>query len=159
MRRGAPAWRTTACSTKRHGNCRWHHQWIVLHEFLPALVGQSVADQMLPFGIYGDLRSSSVNVGVRRKTGFSSSTPDKNRTTRKLTSRPQDQFGGSRFFLRAFRRPSLVPLQRRACAFLLAPRPLRVLQCAIGVRKDLQNCRIGHRRTDPLQALSPSCRL
>jgi hypothetical protein len=25
---------------------RWHHQWIILHEFLPALVGQTLADQV-----------------------------------------------------------------------------------------------------------------
>src|ERR1700721_1344028 len=29
---------------------RWHHQWIVLHEFLPALVGQELADQVLQEG-------------------------------------------------------------------------------------------------------------
>jgi hypothetical protein len=31
-------------------NLRWHHQWIVLHEFLPALVGQPLADQVLQEG-------------------------------------------------------------------------------------------------------------
>jgi hypothetical protein len=29
---------------------RWHHQWIILHEFLPALVGQTLADQVLREG-------------------------------------------------------------------------------------------------------------
>src|SRR5580704_14488523 len=29
---------------------RWHHQWIILHEFLPALVGQTLADQVLQEG-------------------------------------------------------------------------------------------------------------
>jgi len=29
---------------------RWHHQWIVLHEFLPALVGKELADQVLREG-------------------------------------------------------------------------------------------------------------
>jgi len=29
---------------------RWHYQWIVLHEFLPALVGQALADQILREG-------------------------------------------------------------------------------------------------------------
>jgi hypothetical protein len=29
---------------------RWHHQWIVLHEFLPALVGPELADQVLQEG-------------------------------------------------------------------------------------------------------------
>ena len=29
---------------------RWHYQWIVLHEFLPALVGQALADQVLREG-------------------------------------------------------------------------------------------------------------
>jgi hypothetical protein len=29
---------------------RWHHQWIILHEFLPALVGQPLADQVLQEG-------------------------------------------------------------------------------------------------------------
>ena len=31
-------------------NLRWHHQWIVLHEFLPSLVGQSLAEQVLQEG-------------------------------------------------------------------------------------------------------------
>jgi Animal haem peroxidase len=31
-------------------NLRWHHQWIILHEFLPALVGQKLADQVLQEG-------------------------------------------------------------------------------------------------------------
>jgi Animal haem peroxidase len=31
-------------------NLRWHHQWIILHEFLPALVGQTLADQVLREG-------------------------------------------------------------------------------------------------------------
>jgi hypothetical protein len=31
-------------------NLRWHHQWIILHEFLPALVGQKLADQVLQDG-------------------------------------------------------------------------------------------------------------
>jgi hypothetical protein len=31
-------------------NLRWHHQWIILHEFLPALVGQTLADQVLQEG-------------------------------------------------------------------------------------------------------------
>src|SRR5271155_1764293 len=31
-------------------NLRWHFQWIVLHEFLPALVGQKLADQVLQEG-------------------------------------------------------------------------------------------------------------
>src|SRR6204780_3140123 len=31
-------------------NLRWHHQWIVLHEFLPSLVGQKLADQVLQEG-------------------------------------------------------------------------------------------------------------
>ena len=29
---------------------RWHHQWIILHEFLPALAGQALADQVLREG-------------------------------------------------------------------------------------------------------------
>ena len=29
---------------------RWHYQWCVLHEFLPALVGQALADQVLDEG-------------------------------------------------------------------------------------------------------------
>ena len=29
---------------------RWHYQWIVLHEFLPALVGPAIADQVLKEG-------------------------------------------------------------------------------------------------------------
>jgi hypothetical protein len=29
---------------------RWHYQWIVLHEFLPALVGRDLADQVLKEG-------------------------------------------------------------------------------------------------------------
>jgi Animal haem peroxidase len=29
---------------------RWHYQWIVLHEFLPALVGPALADQVLKEG-------------------------------------------------------------------------------------------------------------
>jgi Animal haem peroxidase len=29
---------------------RWHHQWIILNEFLPALVGQALADQVLQEG-------------------------------------------------------------------------------------------------------------
>jgi hypothetical protein len=29
---------------------RWHHQWIILHEFLPGLVGQELADQVLQEG-------------------------------------------------------------------------------------------------------------
>ena len=29
---------------------RWHHQWIILHEFLPSLVGQALADQVLQEG-------------------------------------------------------------------------------------------------------------
>jgi hypothetical protein len=29
---------------------RWHHQWVILNEFLPALVGQTLADQMLNEG-------------------------------------------------------------------------------------------------------------
>jgi hypothetical protein len=29
---------------------RWHYQWIVLHEFLPALVGQTLAEQLLQEG-------------------------------------------------------------------------------------------------------------
>jgi Animal haem peroxidase len=31
-------------------NLRWHHQWIILHEFLPGLVGQELADQVLQEG-------------------------------------------------------------------------------------------------------------
>jgi hypothetical protein len=31
-------------------NLRWHHQWIVLHEFLPSLVGQKLADQVIQEG-------------------------------------------------------------------------------------------------------------
>jgi hypothetical protein len=31
-------------------NLRWHHQRIILHEFLPALVGQTLADQVLQEG-------------------------------------------------------------------------------------------------------------
>jgi hypothetical protein len=31
-------------------NLRWHHQWIILHEFLPGLVGQNLADQVLQEG-------------------------------------------------------------------------------------------------------------
>jgi Animal haem peroxidase len=31
-------------------NLRWHHQWIILHEFLPSLVGQTLADQVLQDG-------------------------------------------------------------------------------------------------------------
>jgi hypothetical protein len=31
-------------------NLRWHHQWIILHEFLPALVGKALADQVLQEG-------------------------------------------------------------------------------------------------------------
>jgi hypothetical protein len=31
-------------------NLRWHHQWIILHEFLPALVGQTLAEQVLQEG-------------------------------------------------------------------------------------------------------------
>src|SRR6202050_3280536 len=31
-------------------NLRWHHQWIVLHEFLPSLVGKKLADQVLQEG-------------------------------------------------------------------------------------------------------------
>jgi hypothetical protein len=31
-------------------NLRWHHQWIILHEFLPSLVGQTLADQVLQEG-------------------------------------------------------------------------------------------------------------
>jgi hypothetical protein len=31
-------------------NLRWHHQWIILHEFLPSLVGQPLADQVLQEG-------------------------------------------------------------------------------------------------------------
>src|SRR5215471_15212761 len=29
---------------------RWHYQWCVLHEFLPALIGQTLADQVLNEG-------------------------------------------------------------------------------------------------------------
>ena len=29
---------------------RWHHQWIILHEFLPALVGETLAHQVLQEG-------------------------------------------------------------------------------------------------------------
>jgi hypothetical protein len=29
---------------------RWHYQWIVLHEFLPTLVGPTLADQVLEEG-------------------------------------------------------------------------------------------------------------
>ena len=32
------------------GQLRWHYQWCVLHEFLPALVGQTLADQVLDEG-------------------------------------------------------------------------------------------------------------
>ncbi len=31
-------------------NLRWHHQWIVLHEFLPSLVGQKLTDQVIQEG-------------------------------------------------------------------------------------------------------------
>ncbi len=31
-------------------NLRWHHQWIVLHEFLPSLVGRTLADHVLQEG-------------------------------------------------------------------------------------------------------------
>jgi hypothetical protein len=31
-------------------NLRWHHQWIVLHEFLPSLVGQKLAEEVLQEG-------------------------------------------------------------------------------------------------------------
>ena len=31
-------------------NLRWHHQWIILHEFLPGLVGRNLADQVLQEG-------------------------------------------------------------------------------------------------------------
>lgn len=31
-------------------NLRWHHQWTILHEFLPALVGQTSADQVVQEG-------------------------------------------------------------------------------------------------------------
>jgi hypothetical protein len=31
-------------------NLRWHHQWIILHEFLPGLVGQALAEQVLQEG-------------------------------------------------------------------------------------------------------------
>jgi hypothetical protein len=31
-------------------NLRWHHQWIVLHEFLPGLVGRKLADEVLQEG-------------------------------------------------------------------------------------------------------------
>src|ERR1700722_12093812 len=31
-------------------NLRWHHQWIILHEFLPGLVGSDLADQVLQEG-------------------------------------------------------------------------------------------------------------
>jgi hypothetical protein len=31
-------------------NLRWHHQWIILHEFLPGLVGPNLADQVLQEG-------------------------------------------------------------------------------------------------------------
>jgi len=31
-------------------NLRWHHQWIILHEFLPSLVGQPLANQVLQEG-------------------------------------------------------------------------------------------------------------
>ncbi len=31
-------------------NLRWHHQWIILHEFLPGLVGQNLANQVLQEG-------------------------------------------------------------------------------------------------------------
>ena len=48
---------------------RWHYQWIVLNEFLPALVGQTLADQVLREGPqwFRPGPAGFISTGVRRR--------------------------------------------------------------------------------------------
>jgi hypothetical protein len=43
---------------------RWHYQWVVVHDFLPRLVGQSVVDDVLPVVAY--VATEAVEVQIRQ---------------------------------------------------------------------------------------------
>ena len=50
MKRGVAEWHDDRVFDEAARQLRWHYQWIVLNEFLPALVGQTLADQVLREG-------------------------------------------------------------------------------------------------------------
>ena len=39
---------------------RWHYQWIVIHEFLPAIVGQAMSDS-----VYKEVPTGAPNINIK----------------------------------------------------------------------------------------------